>query len=117
MHAKGFKLGDFAEKPPFPSYSFFSLRTAKRAAIILQKLLLSMFNDCVQQIRRPFPHATTITRGGQIESAHTCTHAPTVLQYIVHTLRRVKSIIRTQQTKLVRLVALQCPYSDADDQT
>ena len=28
-----FKLDDFAEKLPFPSYSFFSLLTAKRTAI------------------------------------------------------------------------------------
>ena len=33
LHTKGFKLGDYAEKLPFPSYSFFSLRTAKRVAI------------------------------------------------------------------------------------
>ena len=36
---------------------------------------LSMFNDCIQRIRRPLPHATTITKGRQI-----------FLQYTVYTL-------------------------------
>ena len=67
--------------------SLFSLSTAERAAILKHWSCyvdfndhyqqLSMFNDCVQRIRRPLPHATTITKGRQI-----------FLQYTVYTLPR-----------------------------
>ena len=75
LHAKGFKLSVFAKKPSISSSSLFSLRTAERAAILKHWSCyvdfndhyqqLSMFNDCVQRIRRPLPHATTITKGGK----------------------------------------------------
>ena len=75
LHAKGFKLSVFAKKPSISSSSLFSLRTAERAAILKHWSCyvdfndhyqqLSMFDDCVQRIRRPLPHATTITRGGK----------------------------------------------------
>ena len=75
LHAKGFKLSVFAKKPSISSSSLFSLRSAERAAILKHWSCyvdfndhyqqLSMFNDCVQRIRRPLPHATTITRGGK----------------------------------------------------
>ena len=87
LHAKGFKLRIFAKTPSFSSSSFFLLRTAERAAILKHWSCnvdlddhyqhLSLFDDCVQRIQRSLPHATTITRGGQIS-----------LQGIVYTLRR-----------------------------
>ena len=70
LHAKGFKLRVFAKKPSISSSSLFSLRTAERAAILKHWSCyvdfndhyqqLSMFNDCVQRIRRPLPGEVNI---------------------------------------------------------